>query len=411
MFNKNPSYHDSGEQMTASAPPEIKKSTQRNWQIILRNFFIATVIYGLLVQITNYVVDDAAGITKFLPPINLENIDKPPFGYDNIPRIRVKMTDTQRLRFEANKRFIFLVGNKNYTYSDSISVALPDSGVKLNRIYFKFEGSNSTDSMHLIVTKSEGGYYRQISYCSVEIYDVNNILPVDSMLFRINPNNLVGKDLLENNDPLINKAFLDFNLEYRVKPAGDCGTLSKNFKNICAAGYVPCRLVGVHGGDHFEPGFGNTVGFPIHLMCEIYSSKQKKWYVVDPLYGVRFRNPFSSEFMSAVEITNLYESKSQGGILLDSILASKVSPLPEDYYQFYDNIYYPTNYVANKIFKKIMDVFFGKYNYNFYHYAHSTTSFGGRSYLILKLAIYFILTIIYINFAYIFVVRKIFVPN
>jgi hypothetical protein len=331
--------------------------------------------------------------------------------YDNYIRLNVKLIDYKGLAIEGNKRFKIEGHNKDFDFYDTIEIGYPElENVHLNKIYLRFENTMALDSIFLVVSKSskEDHFWKQIFYSSI-IIEMTNEFSDDPLEFRVNENSLVEQLLLENNDTLINRTISFFEANKERLRAPDCGTNCVNFKDICSKFNLPCRIVELQGGDADQIGFNTNVGYPLHVVCEVYSSKYKKWYVIDPTFGFRFRNKGSDDFLNAVEISNMFYFMREKFIAQDSILTTTRSTLGRDYFKYYENVsFVPEDNLVTPL-KKFLLVFYKKFIPNRYHY----TSFlipvkNGYYYLISKSFVYLILTLLYFNSVLLVITKRLF---
>ena len=147
----------------------------------------------------------------------------------------------------------------------------------------------------------------------------------------------------------------------------------------------------------------------MHVICEVYSSRNRKWYVIDPTYGFRYKEKNSDEFLNAVEISNKYFFTSEKDILQDSVLFTKRSLLGRDYFKYYENVFFKSNVYLNYPFFKFLQIFFGKFSYKVLHYSNNLQpDKNSYYYLSFKSFIYIIISLIYINLILFLLIRRLF---
>jgi hypothetical protein len=188
----------------------------------------------------------------------------------------------------------------------------------------------------------------------------------------------------------------------------ECGTNSEIFKKICGNFEVPCRIISLQGGDEEETGFFDKIGYPLHVVCEIYSSRLQKWYVVDPSFGFRFSNRNDSNYLNAVELNNNYTFMVDDDIRQDSILLTKRSTVGRDYFKYYENVMFRYR-DKNRVIDGIMNFLFLRYNNHIYHYSSNYPLLkNGLYYLGIKIFMYFFLLILYINSIMLVILKRLF---
>lgn len=339
------------------------------------------------------------GSTSSIPIINLKDVYKTPIWYDNFSRINLTVLSRGVLCIEGNKKFKTPGSSKDFSYYDTIPFLYPETTHDLkNMIYLQFEDSPGIDSVIFVVSKSEDPkmFYKQIFYSTVVINSLNSLSKYPEE-FRINKNDIVPSPLLQNNDSLIELAFKYFNDNKDTLGLSECGTNSEIFKNICFKYNLPCRIVSLQGGDADQFGYNKQIGYPLHVVCELYSSLHKKWYVVDPSFGFRFKEANTSDYLSAVEISNMYEFGREKEIIQDSVLFTKRTVVGRDYFRFYENVYFMVG-MENKILRKIFRVFYPKFNFRMYHYSNKYPPVNNGFYYVgVKTFMYFFILIVYIN--------------
>jgi hypothetical protein len=356
------------------------------------------------------VFDYAWGSSTSIPIFNLNEIYKPPEGYDNFTRINLKIIDKYKIAIEGNKRFKIAGSSRNFDYYDTVSIVYPETVIAYtNKIFMQFERSDYLDSLYFVVSKSndENLFWKQIFYSSVIINKLNqfNENPDE---FRINNSSLVDANILTDNDTMISEVYKYFNENAGNLEASDCGKNCEMFRIFCIKFNVPCRIVGLQGGDADQTGYFFYIGYPLHSVCEIYSSKQKKWFVVDPSYGFRFRVGSSRDFLNAVEISNKHTFRRENEIIQDSILITKRNIVGKDYFKFYENVYYKTKF-NNKLLEKIYKYLYEKFNFSTYHFANQYPSKrDGHFYAAAKSLMFLIILILYINSALLVLTKRLF---
>jgi hypothetical protein len=334
-----------------------------------------------------------------LPLTNLNDVYNPPKEYDKEKKINIKLQGLNKISIEGNSRFKRIGSNKPADIYDTVEIYLPQEEYSTNNhYYFQFENSSRIDSVYLVVSKSDKKdfFWKQIFFSSVFINQLNNFSE-SSDNFRINENMLVENKILENNDTLINWVYSFYNNHLDSIGFSECGTNSSNFKAVCVKFNVPCRIISLQGGDANKPGFNNQLGYPLHVICEIYSSKFNKWFVVDPSYGfiyIKDKIP-----LSAVEISNKVFFNREKEISQDSILTTKRSLLGRDYFKYYENLFFTSNYKLDLVTAKLGRMFFGKFNPKVFQYSNNLNTLkNGYYYVGLKSVIYLLIMIISVNF-------------
>ena len=370
---------------------------------IFRIAAITTILYLALILLSNKVIDNLWQGASCIPLLDIDDVYSPPEQYDNISRVNIKLVDGTKIGIEGNKKFKLLNSGKDFSYFDTVGINLPESTESsLNKLYFIFdppEAGRNFDSIYLVVSKSEQDniFWRQIFYSSVVVSGINRFSK-DPDAFRINPAKLVNDTLLNNNDTLIGQALDYLNTTEPNMHLNNCAANTFLLKSICDRLNLPCRAVGLQGGNSNEAGLKDRIGYPLHEICEVYSSKLRKWYVVDPTYGMRMHLPNSQIFMSAVEINKHIQFIGEREIIQDSALYTKRTTKGRDYFRYYDNIFFQTGYKHKIFFNKILKYFFNRYNYDFFQYSNNLV-FTNNSYFYLgiKLAVYSFVTLLFIN--------------
>lgn len=374
---------------------------------IFKYFLSATAGVILILLVINVIFDLIWKNKCNIPVTNLNDVYEIPLQYDNFPKLNLKLEELNKLSIEANKKFITVGSSKEFNYYDTISILKPDTGFSYtNCIYIYFEDAQTPDSVYLTISKSEYPdiYWNQIFYSSVRIQNLNEFSN-DTTGFRIKPSLLVGKEMLESNDTLINEAISYFNINKDNLGLSACETNSKIFKSICDKYSVPCRLIYLQGGDAAEGGLKFNVGYPFHAICEVYSSRHKKWYVIDPTYGSAYQ--YKNIPLNAVEISNKVFFLREKELVVDSVLITRSLPLNLDYFRYYENVYFNSYFYPNVFIKIFLKLFYGKYKYGSFIYSNKMTSTrNATEYFILKSSLYLILTLIYIIIIFIIVMQR-----
>jgi hypothetical protein len=378
---------------------------------IFRVVVLSTILYLGLILLANKIIDNLWQGASCIPLLNINDVYEPPVEYDNISRVNIKLIDGNKIGIEGNKKFKLVNSGRDFSYFDTVGIDPPETAESnLNKLYLEFEDSKKTDSIYLVVSKSdqESIFWRQIFYSSVAVAELNSFIK-DPGAFRINTAKLVNNTLLSNNDTLINRALAYVNVNEPNMYATNCGVNSSIFKSACDNLGVPCRIVGLQGGNANEAGLKDRVGYPLHALCEVYSSKLKKWYVIDPTYGIRLHLPNSEIFMSAVEINKHIQFIGEREILQDSVLYTKRTTKGRDYFKYYDNIFFQTGYKHKIFFNKILKLFFNRYNYDFFQYSnYLVLTNNSYFYLGIKLAVYGFITLLFINLLMLIAFRRLF---
>ncbi|MCI0450655.1 MAG: hypothetical protein L0Y79_12910 [Chlorobi bacterium] len=373
-----------------------------------KRILVISAAFIVIFWISNKIFDYVWGSSSSIPIVNLDDIYKPPEGYNNYTKINIKLITKDRVAIEGNKRFKTINSRKNFEYYDTVSILYPETEFSYtNKIFMQFEQSNYLDSLFLVVSKStdENLYWKQIFYSSVIVHKINRFSE-NIEEFRINNDKLVNTGILEDNDSLISEVYKYFNKNAGKLEASDCGRNSELFKTFCSLFNVPCRIVGLQGGDADQTGYFYNIGYPLHALCEIYSSKQKKWFIVDPSYGFRYRVKSGTGFLNAVEVSNKHTFSREYEIIQDSILITKRSLVGKDYFKFYENIYYRVKY-DNPFIQRLYKFLYGKFNYHTYHYSNQyPVKRDGNYYVASKSFMYLIVLILYINSSIIVLIKR-----
>ena len=174
----------------------------------------------------------------------------------------------------------------------------------------------------------------------------------------------------------------------------ECGTDSRILKSICDKFKLPCRIIILQGGDSFEAGLDDELGYPKHAVCEVYSSRYRKWYVIDPLFGTVFLKDHIPQ--NAAEISDLVFARRVSNIIQDSVLTTRYINLQKDYFNYYRNIYYTSN-ISNGYIKFFIEHFYGNYLYFQVQNTHKMHNYmDGRMYCALKTLMYMLIFVIYV---------------
>lgn len=364
-----------------------------------KKILLITAVFIGLFYLSSRLFDILWGSRSSIPIINLEDVYKPPVWYDNFSRVNFKLLGRDKLCIEGNKRFRLKDSQKDLNFYDTVFIKYPESAFEFtNSIYLQFEDSPFPDSIALVVSKSDNPniFYKQIFNSSVIVNNLNGFSK-DPSVFRIKKEDLVSDMLLQDNDSLIKAVFSYFNDNKDNLGLAECGTNSEIFRNICFKFNLPCRVIGLQGGDADQAGYDNYIGYPLHVVCEIYSSKHKKWYVVDPSFGFRFRQNNIPDYLNGVEISKKYAFNKENDIVADSVLYTKRTVVGRDYFKYYENIYYKLGmeYVT---LRRFLRVFYPEFNYHTYHYSNYYPPVkNGFNYIGVKTFMYFFLLILYIN--------------
>ncbi|MCX7877344.1 MAG: transglutaminase domain-containing protein [Ignavibacteria bacterium] len=375
-----------------------------------RTIIPVTIILIVITLILTTLFDLVWQTKASFPIINLNDVYRPPVSYDNITRLNIKLIDLNKVAIEANKKFYTLNNKKNHDYYDTIPLILPQGKIEqINKIYLVFEDKEEADSIYITVSGSDNpaSFYKQIFYSSVNIEKLNKFSDKTDD-FRISFSNLVSKDLLDNNDSLIKLTFKDFNESKDSLKLTDCGTNCNFFKEIADKNGLPCRIISLQGGDQIETGFNDFVGYPQHVICEIYSSLHKKWYVVDPTYGLTFKLKGSQIYLNAAEINSHYTFNTDHNLEQDSVLFTKRTTLGRDYFKFYENIYFLQKR-DNVLLNRFMKFLYKNFDYHVYHYSNYYPPVrNGFYYFGIKTFMYFIIIILYVNSVIIILIKRLY---
>lgn len=364
-----------------------------------KKILLLTTVFIIVTILSSKGFDMLWSSRSSIPIINIGVVYEPPVSYNNFSRVNLLLLDKNKLCIEGNKKFRSKDSPKGFEYYDTIHIKYPENTFEQsNNIFIQFEDSQNIDSIIYVVSKSEepDKFYKQIFFSTVIINELNELSEYPDQ-FRINNENLVPFDLLVNNDTLINSALKYFNDNKDTLKLAECGTNSEIFRTICHTLNLPCRVIGLQGGDADQPGYDDFTGYPLHVVCEVYSSKNKKWYVIDPSYGTRFSRMDTVNYLNAVELNNIYVFGREKQLIQDSILFTKRTIVGRDYFKYYENIFYRLG-MENKTLRRFLKVFFNAFNYHTYHYSsYYPPVKNGFNYIGIKAFMYFFLVILYIN--------------
>jgi len=378
---------------------------------IFKRFFILSVVFVLLLIVAGKIFDKLWNSSTAIPIVTLKEVYSPPAGYDNFKSVKLKLVSKFKVAIEGNKKFKLKDKQGDLDFYDTVSVEYPGEEFdRTNKIFFRFEDTPNYDSIYLVIAKSEipDTYFKQIFYSSVIVSTLNEFSD-NADEFRIDDSKLVSHDLLVNNDTLINSVFDYFNSNIDNLGIAECGTNCQILMRICKDFGVPCRMINLQGGDIDQTGFYDMLGYPLHVVCEIYSSKQQKWYVVDPTFGFRFRHKNSSTYMNAVEISNNHTFLRGDEIYQDSILLTKRTLVGKDYFKYYENVVFTKPEWKNRYLRKLVSVFYGNFNYYLYLFSNNFPGIkNGFYYIGMKTFMYFFMLILYINAVLFLLLRRLF---
>ena len=359
-----------------------------------RRVIYTSVLFAVILYVSNLFFDRSWNDKCMKPLADIETAYKIPDEYNNLPAVNLKLLNSETLGVEANQKFKILGSGNGYGFIDSVQIIKPDSAFSFNnRIYLNFQQSNLTDSIYYVVSHStnEGIFWNQVFYSSVRIKHLNRF-SYNPDNFRIIPEKLVPQDILNDNDTLIKQVINYFNVNAESLGLAECGTNSRILKSICLKFGLPCNIITLQGGDSYEPGYDKKTGYPIHVVCEIYSSKLRKWYVIDPSYGTVFRE--NQVPLNAVEISNRVYFN-QDSITQDSVLVTR-SILGKDYFNYYRNIYFRNPVIPNILVRQVIKYFYSKYDYLQLHYSEKIPhKRNGSQYIEEKTIMYQLIVFLY----------------
>ena len=361
-----------------------------------RRVIYTSVLFAVILYVSNLFFDRSWNDKCMKPLADIETAYKIPDEYNNLPAVNLKLLNSGMLGIEANQKFEILGSNNGYGYLDSVHVTRPDSAFSFNnRIYMRFEYRNFNDSIFYVVSHStnEGIFWNQVFYSSVRIKHLNRF-SYNPYNFRINPVKLVPNDILDDNDTLIKQVTDYFNVNAESLGLAECGTNCRILKSICQKFGLPCNIITLQGGDSYEPGYDKKTGYPIHVVCEIYSSKFKKWYVMDPSYGTIFRE--NQTPLNAAEISGRVYFNRNSSITQDSVLVTR-SILGKDYFNYYRNIYFRNPVIPNILVRQVIKYFYNNYDYLQLHYSEKIPhKRNGSQYIEEKTIMYLLIALLYI---------------
>ncbi len=372
---------------------------------------ILTILFIILIIAASKFFDLLWGSSASIPVVTLSEFYSPPLQYNNLTEINLKMSVKDLVAIESNKKFRILGNNKSFDFFDTIKVYFPENEFdKTNKIFLQFEEKDTPDSLYLVIAKSDDNsiFYKQIFFSSVIVKDLNKFSK-NPNIFRIRSDELVSNELLENNDSLINEVFNYFNSNIESLGIAECGTNSTIFQTICEDFGVPCRIINLQGGNSDDVGYYDYIGYPLHVICEIYSSKYKKWYAVDPTFGFRFKTKSFDDFLNSVEISNIHTFHREDEIIQDSILLTKRSLVGKDYFKYYENVVFTKPEWKNKYLRKAISLLYGNFNYFLFLYSNNfPAERNGFYYVVIKTFMYFFILILYINAVILLLMRRLF---
>lgn len=344
-----------------------------------KKILFATIIFAAAVWISGRIFDSLWASQCYIPLTDLDDVYKPPREYNNIAKIKLKMVDEGTLGIMGNKKFSVIheatgapdPETANNYHTVGISYPNEISGRLKNRIYLTFEDSAGPDSIHMITTKSveNGLQYNQISLSSVAVSEINGF-DGDAGSFELNPSTYVDRKILSDNDTLINLSIAYFNAAKDTMSISDCGEAGRIFKSVCDRFELPCRTITLQNGNSGAAGLGNEVGYPLHVVCEVYSSRLKKWYVIDPSFGFRFENSIDGNYLNAVEISNRNFFKDEKGLVKDSILFTARNPADIAYFNYYNNVLYSFDGEQSKLVEAVRKHLYKKSNLTVFHFSN-----------------------------------------
>ncbi len=376
-----------------------------------RRILILTGIFTGFLFIFSKIFDQAWGSSSSIPIVNLYDVYSVPEEYDNNSNVNLKQLSKDLIAIEGNKKFRVIGHQTDPQYYDTVKVVYPDTSYnKINKIFLKFEDSDNLDSIYIVISNSqeEKLYYNQVFYSSVIIQRLNKFSEEPDE-FRIDNTKLVNKDLLQDNDTLINEVFNYFNTNIAMLGIADCGKNCTIFLQICNNFGVPGRIVSLQGGDIDQVGYNDKLGYPLHVVCEIYSSRHQKWYVVDPTYGFRFKHKVFQDYLNAVEISYKHTFRREDNISQDSILITKRTLVGRDYFQFYENVIFSKPEWKNRFLKKLVRVFYSNFDYYIFLFSNNFSVVkNGFYYVGIKTFMYFFMLILYINVVLFLLLKRLF---
>lgn len=378
---------------------------------VFKRIAILTFLSVFIIFAASKIFDRLWGSSTSIPLVSINEVYSPPVQYDNFTGINLKMISNNLVAIEGNKKFRNILSSKQFDYYDTLRVNHPENEFeKINKIFLQFEEKTTPDSLYLVISKSDKNnvFYKQIFYSSIIVYELNNFSDKPEE-FRINPDNLVSHNLLSDNDSLIQRVFEYFNNNLESLGIAECGTNCSIFQRICNDFGVPCRIINLQGGNMDEVGYNENIGYPLHVICEIYSSKHKKWYAVDPSFGFRFKDKSFNDYLNSVEISNKHTFHREDEIFQDSILLTKRSLVGKDYFKYYENVVFSKPEWKNKYIRKAVSVFYGNFYYYLYLFSNNFPVVkNGFYYVGTKTFMYFFMLILYINAVLFLLMRRLF---
>jgi hypothetical protein len=378
---------------------------------LFRIVILTTLGLIILFQLYNKIFDDVWRLESYLPVTNLHNIYTKPIAYDNETKIKLKLIDRNKIAIEGNKRLRIINNKENYDYYDTTKLVLAyENKEQLNKIFLQIENSTKLDSLYLVITITDKPniFWNQIFYSSILVSEINEFSKKPEE-FRINFKELVNENELKDNDSLINAVLYYFNSGKDTLKLSECGINSQIFKNISDRFNLPCRVIGLQGGDANQPGYFDKLGYPTHALCEVYSSKQMKWYVIDPTYGFRFKNIDKSDYLNAVEISDKYFFNTERTIVQDSILQTKRTSVGRDYFKYYENVFYIKSYMGNKWVMKLLKFLFNKGDYYAMQYTNNMNFLKNTyNYFGIKTIGYLVIIGIHFNLVSFFIMKRLY---
>lgn len=376
-----------------------------------KRIIILTAVFMILLFASSRIFDILWNSSTEIPIVTLDEVYAPPPQYNNFKSVKLKMLSRDRVAIEGNKKFMIKDHLSGFEYYDTLTVEYPETEFdRTNKIFFRFEETPHYDSIYLVIAKSDDPklYYKQIFYSSVIVSELNEFSDEPGE-FRIDDSKLVSPELLRNNDTLINSVFAYFNSNIDNLGIAECGRNCLIFQKLCNDFGVPCRMINLQGGDVDQVGYYDKIGYPLHVVCEIYSSKLQKWYVVDPSFGFRFSHKTSQDYLNAVEISNKHTFHREEEIGQDSILLTKRSLVGKDYFKYYENVIFTKPEWKNKYLRKLVSVFYGNFNYYLYLFSNNFPIVkNGFYYIGIKTFMYFFMLILYINAVLFLLLRRLF---
>jgi hypothetical protein len=364
---------------------------------VFKSVILVTLLFGTILWISNIVFDYIWRYDCMNPLNDLTLVYKIPAEYDAAPKINLKLLNKEYLCIEGNQKFKLISQNKDFNYYDTVKAEKPtDNFSYTNNVYLNFQNSDAIDSIFFVVSKSLENkiYWNQIFFSSITINSLNEF-STETNQFRTDFSKIVSKDLLADNDTLINMAINYFNSNEKNLGLAECGTNSKILRSICEKYNIPSRIITLQGGNAEEAGYEDRIGYPLHVVCELYSSKYKKWFVLDPTFGSEFKH--DEVPLNAVEISNKVFFKKVSDISRDSVLTTGRMPLEKDYFKYYENIYFDSDYSPGLIERQLLKLFYHNYKWtNLFYSIKMAESKTASAYGGLKSLMYLLISIIYL---------------